>query len=157
MIWADSRFPGATSSLCLATLGIDLGLFALMVLNPPASAPQRYDALSDAHALLHLPTETVVRHISSAVKTVIDRAHSASFEWVRMHFIHHNHASYFIIPNLYAADVTNTEESQKAIAMNQLAGVLTDLDLVRWPKPEELEALKAEEVTGQQHGPHRSH
>ena len=129
----------------LATLGIDLGLFALMVLNPPALAPQRYDALSQAHARLHLPTETVVRHISSAVKTVIDRAHSASFEWIRMHFIHHNHASYFIIPNLYAADVDNTEEAQKAIAMNQLAGVLTDLDLVRWPTPEELVELKVEE------------
>ncbi len=130
----------------LATLGIDLGLFALMVLNPPASAPQRYDALSDAHARLHLPTETVVRHISSAVKTVIDRAHSASFEWVRMHFIHHKHASYFIIPNLYSADTGNKEEAQKAIAMNQLAGVLTDLDLVRWPTGEELEQLKAEEA-----------
>ncbi len=130
----------------LATLGIDLGLFALMVLNPPASAPQRYDALSDAHARLHLPTETVVRHISSAVKTVIDRAQSASFEWVRMHFIHHKHASYFIIPNLYSADPGDDEEAQKAIAMNQLAGVLTDLDLVRWPTPEELEQLKAEET-----------
>ena len=130
----------------LATLGIDLGLFALMVLNPPASAPQRYDALSDAHARLHLPTETVVRHISSAVKTVIDRAHSASFEWVRMHFIHHKHASYFIIPNLYSADPGDEEEAQKAIAMNQLAGVLTDLDLVRWPRPDELEQLKAEEA-----------
>lgn len=130
----------------LATLGIDLGLFALMVLNPPVAAPPRYDALSDAHARLHLPTETVVRHISDAVRTVIDRAHSATFEWVRMHFIHHKHASYFIIPNLYSADTSNEEEAQKAIAMNQLAGVLTDLDLVRWPKPSELEELKAEEA-----------
>jgi hypothetical protein len=130
----------------LATLGIDLGLFALMVLNPPVAAPPRYDALSDAHARLHLPTETVVRHISDAVRTVIDRAESASFEWVRMHFIHHKHASYFIIPNLYSVDSDNEEEAQKAIAMNQLAGVLTDLDLVRWPKPGELEDLKAEET-----------
>ncbi len=129
----------------LATLGIDLGLFALMVLNPPASGPQRYDALSDAHARLNLPTETVTRHISSAVQTVIDRAHSASFEWVRMHFIHHNDASYFIIPNLYSADLKHDDEAQKAVAMNQLAGVLTDLDLVRWPNPEELKQLKIEE------------
>ena len=34
----------------------------------------------------------------------------------------------------------------RALAMNQLAGVLTDLDLVRWPLPKELEKLVEEET-----------
>ena len=46
--------------------------------------------------------------------------------------------------------------------MNQLAGVLDDLDLVRWPqRPRwwmlqkgELDKLKAEEKSGQSDGPH---
>jgi hypothetical protein len=75
---------------------------------------------------------------------------------VRTHFIHHNQASYFVIPNLYSC---TKEETAKAVAMNQLAGILSDLQLVIWPSkgPEgrvkawwrsrksELERLKLEE------------
>ena len=39
-----------------------------------------------------------------------------------------------MIPNLYSADPTNKDEAARALAMNQLAGVLSDLELVRWPK-----------------------
>jgi hypothetical protein len=75
---------------------------------------------------------------------------------VRRHFVHHNKASYLVIPNLYSCDPNNKEESAKALAVNQLAGVLSDLELVRWPKRgarwlwlrSELEALKREESFG---------
>ncbi len=46
-------------------------------------------------------------------------------------------ASYLVIPNLYAAIRANEEEAARALAMNQLAGVLSDLELVRWPNAKE--------------------
>ncbi len=131
----------------LATLGIDLGLFALMIINPPAQQPVR-TALKGAR--LSLPPETVIRHIRDAIQTAIARAPNADFEWVRKHFLHHRQSAYFIIPNLHGGDPDNKEETAKALAMNQLAGVLNDLDLVRWPKKEEMEALIAEEKVASQ-------
>jgi hypothetical protein len=90
--------------------------------------------------------------IRVALNTAAVRA-GTDYEWVRGHFIHHNKASYLVIPNLYSADAANKDEAAKALAMNQLAGVLSDLDLVRWPerahpwllRKSELERLKAEE------------
>ena len=86
-------------------------------------------------------------------RTPPSRAPGADIEWVRRHFIHHNGASYLVIPNLYSCDPKNEDECAKALAMNQLAGVLDDLDLVRWPqrprwwtlRKGELDKLKAEE------------
>ncbi len=117
----------------LATLGVDLGLFVLTVLNPPARAPTRM-------------SESANRQIREAMMTAVKRAPGADFEWVRRHFIHHNHASYLVIPNLYAANPDDKNESAKALAMNQLAGVMSDLDLVRWPKRREMKKLKREEA-----------
>ncbi len=118
----------------LASLGIDLGLFALAALNPPKAPPRRM-SLSGA----------VKTQIRDAMATAIARAPSADMEWVRRHFIYHNHASYFVIPNLFSADAENKDESSKALAMNQLAGVFDDLGLVRWPTKKEFNALKKEE------------
>jgi hypothetical protein len=129
----------------LATIGIDLGLFVLVILNPPATPPVRHEALASTQARLNLPTQTVIRHVTDAVNTAIARAPGADLEWVRRHFLHHNKASYFVIPNLYSADPSNKDEAGKALAMNQLAGVLDDLDLVRWPTKEEFEKLRKEE------------
>ena len=125
----------------LATIGIDLGLLALTMVNPPREPPPVR------------PSGSLVRQINDAIQTAIARAPNANLEWVRSHFIHHNNASYLAIPNLYSCDPTNKEEAQRALAMNQLAGVLSDLDLVRWPRSErkwlgtksELQKLKAEE------------
>lgn len=131
----------------LATLGIDFGLFALTALNPPSTPPAR-----------HMPTAAVIRQIRQAMSTAIGRIPGGdaekNLEWVRRHFIHHNKASYFIIPNLYSCDPANEDESARALAMNQLAGVFDDLDLIRWPRKRswrhpfqknELTVLKAEE------------
>ena len=131
----------------LATIGIDLGLFALTALNPPATPPDR----------TRMP-EALRRQIRQAIATAVERIPEAdagkNLEWVRRHFLHHNKASYLVIPNLYSVDPENADESARALAMNQLAGVLDDLDLVRWPKRRpwykpwekgELDVLKAEE------------
>jgi hypothetical protein len=130
----------------LATIGIDLGLLALAIVNPPRegpslrfSGPQRRQVEDSLRAALH---------------TAAARSIGKDYEWVRRHFIHHRDASYFVIPNLYSADPADENESARALAMNQLAGVLSDLGLVRWPyrpigwgwlRQSELERLKKEE------------
>lgn len=130
----------------LATVGIDIGLFALTALNPPATPPDR-----------SMPA-AMRRQIRQAISTAIERIPGddagKNLEWLRRHFLHHNKASYLVIPNLYSVDPANEDESARALAMNQFAGILDDLDLVRWPdrrrwwKPwvkGELDVLKAEE------------
>lgn len=128
----------------LATIGIDLGLLALAILNPPPPESKR-------------PSPAIVRQIRAAINTVINRAPTVDLEWIRRHFIYHRRTSYLVIPNLYSCDPKNEDECAKALAMNQLAGVLDDLDLVRWPQrarwwrvqwKNELQQLKDEESEG---------
>ena len=139
---AGQPITGRDMIALLATIGIDLGLLVLAILNPPPPESKR-------------PSSAVVRQIRSAINTAIARAPGANMEWVRRHFIYHRRTSYLVIPNLYSCDPKNEDECAKALAMNQLAGVLDDMDLVRWPqKPRwwtlrkgELDKLKAEEAT----------
>ncbi len=128
----------------LAAIGVDLGLFALMVLNPPATPPTRRDALARTQARLHMPTSAVVRQLSAALNTAIARAPDADLEWVRQHFVHHRDTSYFVIPNLYSCQDDEKEE-RRALAMNQLAGVLDDLKLIVALTEKELKAFGQEE------------
>lgn len=125
----------------LATIGIDLGLFVLTALNPPPAERKRF-------------RPETVRQIKDAIRTAAARASGTDIEWVRKHFLHHYQDSYFVIPNLYSADPEVAGEADKALAMNQLAGVLDDLDLIRWPhrakwwqfwKKDELDVLREEE------------
>ncbi len=117
----------------LATLGIDIGLFVLTVLNP---APFQARTLRlDAN---------IRDQVTRAIDTAIRRAPGADMEWVRRHFIHHNRSSYLVIPNLFSCEPSG-DEAEKAMAMNHLAGVLDDLDLVKWPNKEEFDALREEE------------
>jgi hypothetical protein len=110
----------------LATIGVDLGLLALAIVNPPRGESRRLSL-----------RETL--HINEAIDTAVAGA-GVTREWVRWHFIHHNKASYLVIPNLYSAasadgmnDGDKATEARRALAMNQLAGVLSDMDLVQWP------------------------
>lgn len=125
----------------LATVGIDLGLFVLTALNPPPAERKRF-------------APETVRQIQDAMRTAAARAPGTDIEWVRKHFLHHYKDSYFVIPNLYSADPDVAGEADKALAMNQLSGVLDDLGLIRWPhrRPrwqfwgkDELDKLREEE------------
>ncbi|MFM1816597.1 MAG: hypothetical protein RLZ98_3292 [Pseudomonadota bacterium] len=148
----------------LATIGVDLGLFALTALNPPNTPPPR--PVSD----------TYKRRIRDAINVTIQRAPGTDLEWVHRHLVHHNEKSYFVIPNLYltgeipdaikdglagetdddkwealkkqnealAGDLKN--EKLRGLAMNQLAGVLFDLKLIRPLKEKELDAFAKEEL-----------
>ncbi|MGQ0673463.1 MAG: hypothetical protein ACT4N2_11400 [Hyphomicrobium sp.] len=130
----------------LATVGVDLGLLVLAILNPPPAESRRLSGVEE-------------RQIRAAINTAIARApgEDTDIEWVRRHFIHHNKASYLVIPNLYSAGRRPNDngappgidsvEAQKALAMNQLAGVLTDLDLVRWPAKGRWWRLEKDELT----------
>lgn len=118
----------------LATIGIDLGLFVLAALNPP-KAPPKVNPIGAG----------VARQVRDAMATAIARADDADMEWVRRHFIYHKGASYFVIPNLFSANSDDEKEASRALAMNQLAGVFSDLDLVRWPTAKEFKDLRAEE------------
>ncbi len=128
----------------LATLGIDLGLFVLTALNPPLVPASRPDGLQAPVSKLRLPSGAVVRQLAAAISTAVARAPGANLEWVRRHFVHHGGASYFVIPNLYSCD-DNKEEELKALAMNQLAGVFDDVDLVRVLTEKEFEEFGKEE------------
>ena len=67
-------------------------------------------------------------------------------DWVRRHFLHHGACSYFVIPNLYGVDHEDEQEKLRALAINQLAGVLADLHLVRPLTPSELKGFGKEET-----------
>ncbi len=133
----------------LATIGIDLGLLALAIVNPPREPPSIR------------PSGQLTRQINEAIQTAIARARTtkAREDWLLCHFVHHDNRSYFVIPNLYSCDPNDENENTRAIAINQLAGVLSDLKLIHWPKParkigkwqlpwskSELEKLKDDEM-----------
>lgn len=129
----------------LASLGVDLGLLLLSALNPSILVRQNNDALIRNQARIHLPSGAVIRQITSAIETAIARAPGADLEWVRKHFIHHENTSYFIIPNLYSCEKENKDEELRGLAMNQLAGVLDDLDLVTLLGGKELKKAREDE------------
>ena len=106
----------------LATIGIDLGLLVLAILNPPREPPSIR------------PSGALTRQINDAIDTVVTQVPDVDRQWIRSHFIHHYKASYLIIPNLYSCDPNDKAEAARGVAMNQLAGVLSDLELVTWPK-----------------------
>jgi hypothetical protein len=129
----------------LATIGIDLGLLALAALNPPPAEPGRRDGLAGSHARLRLPSRTVIRQLASAFETAISRAPDVDLDWVRRHFLHHGACSYFVIPNIYSVD-QDEREQLRALAINQLAGVLADLGLIRPLSDSELKKFGREET-----------
>jgi len=145
---AGEPITGRDMIALLATIGIDLGLFVLALLDPPAAAPIRRDALADAQGRLHEADPKVIRQLETAFQTAIRRAPDADIEWVRQHFVHHNGSSYFIIPNLFGVEKegeNSKKEELKALAMNQLAGVFDDLKLVVALTPKELQEFGREE------------
>jgi len=129
----------------LATIGIDLGLLALASLNPPPAEPGRRDGLAGSHARLRLPSQTVIRQLSSAFETAISRAPGVDLDWVRRHFLHHGDCSYFVIPNIYSVD-QDEQEQLRALSINQLAGVLANLGLIRPLSDNELKKFGREET-----------
>src|SRR5690606_9342554 len=87
---AGDPITGRDLIALLASIGIDMGLLALAILNPPARRPEM--------------AGDRVRQIQDAIATAIARAPDADIEWVRRHFIYHRTNSYLVIPNLYSCD-----------------------------------------------------
>jgi len=127
----------------LATIGIDLGLLVMALLDPPRTRPDRWSRVADNYQRV---SEQTKRQLRAAIDTAIARAPNATLAWVHGHFIHHAGRSYFVIPNLYRVDKDNEKEQQQAIAMNQLAGVLSDLKLIECMGEPELKKAGDEEA-----------
>jgi hypothetical protein len=149
-VTAESRsgepITGRDLIALLATIGIDLGLLALAALNPPPAEPGRRDGLAGSHARLRLPSQAVVKQLSSAFETAISRAPGVDLDWVRRHFLHHGACSFFVIPNIYGVDRSDQQEELRALAINQLAGVFANLGLIRPLTDAELKRFGREET-----------
>jgi hypothetical protein len=130
----------------LATVGIDLGLLVLALLDPPKTRPDRWDGGTRAAENIHRVTQQTKQQLRAAMDTAISRAPGTDYAWVHGHFIHHNGWSYFVIPNLYNVDKTKTGEQERAVAINQLAGVFSDLKLIKVMGEKELKAAGKEEA-----------
>ncbi|MEL6978928.1 MAG: hypothetical protein AAGM38_09645 [Pseudomonadota bacterium] len=114
----------------LAVIGVDLGLFALTALNPPSAAAGRRDSLDDTLRRLNEPSSTLVAELSKVMKTGLQIAPGANLDWVRRHFFSHRGLPYFVIPDLSAWDPQG-DDGRKALALNQLAGVMSELSLIQ--------------------------
>lgn len=127
------RITGRDLIALLAAIGVDLGLFALTVLNPPTAAPARYDSLDDTLQRLKEPSDTLINELSKVFKTVLEVAPNTKLDWVRRHFFSHLGYSYFVIPSLarVGTDDRDNPIGRRALAVNQLAGVMTKLQLVQ--------------------------
>src|SRR5262245_45484730 len=143
---AGEPISGRDLIALLATIGVDLGLLAMAALNPPPAAPGRRDGLAGSHARLRLPSAAVIHQLSAAFESAIAKAPGANLDWVRRHFIHHGACSYFITPNLYSVDKDDEREELRALAINQLAGVLADLNLIRPLTASELKGFARAEM-----------
>ncbi|MEO1719772.1 MAG: hypothetical protein AAFR23_06005 [Pseudomonadota bacterium] len=135
-----AAFSGRDLIALLATVGIDFGLAALTIFNPPQK-----------------PVRGIPPEARTHIRRALQRARQTpgvNVDWIRIHFVHHKRKSYLVIPNLYSTD-PNSDERARALAMNKLAGVLDDLRVVRWPEDRpfhfrrlgrsELEVLQDEE------------
>ncbi len=146
----------------LATIGIDLGLFVLALLDRPGAPPSRDDGAEDARRRIHKVSGETRRDLEAAFRTAVARAPNVDMEWVRQHFIHHSStsrlgqttgASYFVIPNLYGVEKGTDEKTSAvskkeelwALALNQLAGVMEDVKLIRVVTKKELASFLVEE------------
>ncbi len=129
----------------LATIGIDLGLFVLALLDPPKTRPDRQDGGLRAAENIHRVSDQTKKQIREAIDTAITRTKGITLAWVHGHFIHHAGASFFVIPNLYRVDQSNADEQQRAIAMNQLAGVFSDMHLIKVMDAKDLKKAGEEE------------
>ena len=167
---AGQPITGRDMIALLATIGIDLGLLVLALLDPPTAPPVRRDGLRETASNLHEVDSKVKVQIRGAIDTVVariplpagsgrpgDSERAAKLEWVHRHFIHHNGISYFVTPNLHSAGRAPKGEEQpatqvdlkgeelRALAINQLAGVFSDVKLIRVLSVEELLKLGDEE------------
>ena len=137
----------------LATIGIDLGLLVLALLDPPKTRPDRWDGRRRAAENIHRVSQQTKQQIRERHRhRDLARARASTLDWVHGHFIHHGGASYFVIPNLFRVDKANEDEQQRAIAMNQLAGVFSDMKLIRG---DEREGIEGGRQGGGAREPHR--
>lgn len=159
-----SGFSGRDLIALLATIGIDLGLFVLTVVNPP---PLRHTAFK----LSATDITRTRRAVETALSSKLPDDTVVNLGWVRRHIINHigqygrsamvlsaemydtatskNTASFFVIPNLGSIPrksdgTTDEREERRALALNQVAGILTDKNIIRALSESELSYAQKE-------------
>lgn len=132
-------FSGRDLIALLAAIGVDLGLFVLAFINPPALSPATRDAFERNMARVSLASDEVIRELARAMKTAIHDVPGLDLEKVRMHFISHRGEGYFITPNLYrcgeqvgeeAFEGDPKDEIRRGVAMNQMAGIFDEYGII---------------------------
>lgn len=113
----------------LASIGVDLGLFALTVLNPPTAAPAARTALDETLSRIAEPSSTAIAELSAAMRRAVAMANE-DLDWVQRHFFSHHGFFYFVIPSLNSVD-PDSQEGRCALAINQLSGVLSKLKIIQ--------------------------
>lgn len=122
----------------IAALASNLGLFVLALNNPVPIGVRRRQPVAPVRPAGVLSQPAILRHIGSAFRTALERAPAADLEWLRQHFVHHAGTTYFVIPNLSGVHGPSEDRqvlALRAMALNQLAGVLEDVRLIRSINP----------------------
>ena len=117
----------------------------MAALNPPPAEPGRRDGLAGSQARLRLPRQTVIRQLSNAFETAIARALKST--WIGYAGTSCNTA--LVRTSSFPTSPVWTETRKsilRALATNQLAGVLADLGLIRPLGVTELKRFGREET-----------
>lgn len=77
----------------LAAVGVDLGLFALTVLNPPPPPRLSSDIETEMRRAIRVALGRTSDHGSGKNK---------SLEWLKKHIFHHKDRAYLVVPNFYS-------------------------------------------------------
>ena len=136
------------------------------MLNPPVTPPNR-------NTLTPVEIARTRQSIRTAISSAEDDDTDVNLEWVRRHVVHHighygrramvmspglydvvsaeNTAAFLVIPNLGSIPAAprqggapNRREERRALALNQVAGVLTDAKLIRALSDNELNFARKE-------------
>ena len=128
---ADYR---ARRDCAIATLGVDLGILAMALLDPPADrtgAARRARRQRGTAAACRPPPSSSISRARSTPRSRAPPARTPTSNGCAVTSSITTAPSYFVIPNLYHRRTGTRSEELRALAMNQLTGVFADLAWVR--------------------------
>lgn len=117
----------------LLALGLDLGGLSIAGALLTGSPRRRSESSGPAVGSERSPRPDMVqsRRIVMAVRSAADGAPGMNLGWIRRHFVQHHGATYYVIPDIGAlpsSEEVVSDQTHRALALNQLAGMLVDLD-----------------------------
>lgn len=127
-----AAFSGRDFIALLATIGLDLALFVLAImerghLSSRSEAPAMV-SMVDYSRMTRNPDQVSLEQV---LRAALDLMPANTLQWIRWHLVHHDGYDYFVFPNLYAVSMTDEREKKLAMTLNQVAGVLHNMKVVR--------------------------